>query len=101
MEDCARAVDTRQATYMGPRGLRIKDRAALLTIAVLVLAGACCAAASYKLPYTCGKSYVVTQGNSSLPTHTGKARYAFDFGMPVGSQVVGNVLVLSRLTFCN
>jgi len=42
----------------------------------------------YKLPYPGGMTYQVSQGNNSTPSHTGKALYAFDFKMPVGSDVV-------------
>lgn len=79
-------------------GLRFMGRSVPFALLVLVLVSACCAAASYKLPYPCGKSYAVTQGNDSPPTHAGESRYAFDFGMPVGSQVVaaaaGSVLIV-------
>jgi murein DD-endopeptidase MepM/ murein hydrolase activator NlpD len=43
---------------------------------------------NYKLPYPGGVTYRVSQGNNSSFSHTGKARYAFDFAMPVGSDVV-------------
>lgn len=64
------------------------SRAMLLSVSALLLISACCAATSYRLPYPCGSSYTVTQGNNSSTSHTGMSRYAFDFGMPVGSEVV-------------
>lgn len=75
----------------------------LLALATLLLFSCYCEAVSYKLPYTCGKSYTVTQGNNSAPSHKGVALYAFDFGMPEGHQVVaaaaGTVkIVVDRFT---
>ena len=40
---------------------------------------------NYKLPYPGGLTCKVSQGNNSSPTHTGKAKYAFDFVTPDGS----------------
>jgi murein DD-endopeptidase MepM/ murein hydrolase activator NlpD len=46
----------------------------------------------YVLPYPAGKAYEVIQGNCAAKggkwTHFDASRYAYDFGMPIGSQVV-------------
>jgi hypothetical protein len=41
-----------------------------------------------RLPYPNGISYRVLQGNDGSFSHTGESRYAWDFGMPVGADVV-------------
>ena len=44
----------------------------------------------YDLPYPTGTAYVVNQGNCTPGTHAPGTRdgYAYDFGMPIGSDVV-------------
>jgi murein DD-endopeptidase MepM/ murein hydrolase activator NlpD len=50
------------------------------------------AASEYVLPFAKGKQYPIIQGNcakNEYPwTHFGNLRYAYDFGMPIGSQIV-------------
>lgn len=41
----------------------------------------------YVLPYPVGEGYTVSQGNCSSGGHSGAARYAYDFWMPVGTLV--------------
>jgi len=41
----------------------------------------------YKLPYTAGQSYQVTQGWGGTYSHTGLAYYAYDFGLPISTEV--------------
>jgi murein DD-endopeptidase MepM/ murein hydrolase activator NlpD len=62
----------------------------------------------YKLPYPGGITYRVSQGNNSSYSHTGKSKYAFDFAMSVGSDVVavaaGEVVLVkenSNIGGCN
>lgn len=42
----------------------------------------------YYLPFPGGTTRKVSQGNNSKPSHTGNAKYAFDFSMTLGSKVV-------------
>lgn len=42
----------------------------------------------YELPYAKGKDWQILQGFGSRFSHTGRERYAVDFGMPVGSRVL-------------
>lgn len=48
------------------------------------------AGSPYDLPYPTGTAYVVNQGNCTPGTHAAGTRdaYAYDFGMPIGSDVV-------------
>jgi len=39
-------------------------------------------------PWPCGETFIVTQGNGGITSHTGKEQYAWDFGLPVGTPVV-------------
>lgn len=64
------------------------------------------AASEYVLPFPKGKQYPVIQGNcakNEYPwTHFGNLRYAYDFGMPIGSQIIAarsGVAVLVRDNF--
>jgi MYXO-CTERM domain-containing protein len=41
-----------------------------------------------EVPWPCGESYPCTQGNSGQTSHTGLAQYAWDFGMPLGADVL-------------
>jgi murein DD-endopeptidase MepM/ murein hydrolase activator NlpD len=40
------------------------------------------------LPLTCGAAVTVSQGNNGGTSHSGTSAYAFDFAVPVGTQVV-------------
>lgn len=42
---------------------------------------------NYKLPFPNGVSYVCSQGNNGSTSHYGVAQYAFDFAMPINSNV--------------
>lgn len=53
----------------------------LVKVALLLLAQ------SYRLPFEEGKHFPLTQGNNGSLSHTGYCHYAFDFGMPEGTQV--------------
>ncbi len=44
----------------------------------------------YVLPYPRGLAFVVLQGNCSVGSHRGVARYAYDFAMPLGTPVVAS-----------
>lgn len=62
---------------------------AVIILAVfLTVLGSTSFGVDYKLPYPGGATYTVSQGNNSTPSHTGKGLYAFDFAMPVASDVV-------------
>jgi murein DD-endopeptidase MepM/ murein hydrolase activator NlpD len=41
-----------------------------------------------EVPWRCGETYSCTQGNGGQASHTGLAQYAWDFGMPLGTDVV-------------
>lgn len=41
----------------------------------------------YLLPFACGFSTTVTQGNNTQFSHNGKSAFAFDFGVPMGTPV--------------
>jgi murein DD-endopeptidase MepM/ murein hydrolase activator NlpD len=42
----------------------------------------------YKLPYTPGQTFQVTQGNCGGASHYGKERYSYDISMPIGTQLL-------------
>ena len=42
----------------------------------------------YVLPYPAGESYTVLEGNCSNGSHVSNFRHAYDFRMPIGSEVV-------------
>lgn len=44
----------------------------------------------YKLPFPKDVSRTCSQGNNQNPTHTGTASYAFDFPMPIGSNITAS-----------
>lgn len=49
----------------------------------------------YRLPWTCGQTYDVTQGNhgdvcGEVGDHTGVQEYAWDFGLPLGTPVLAS-----------
>ena len=54
----------------------------------IVLASALIAAPVLEFPWDCGASHSVTQGNGGQTSHTGLAQYAWDFGMPLGTDVL-------------
>ncbi|MFO7561151.1 MAG: peptidoglycan DD-metalloendopeptidase family protein [Enhygromyxa sp.] len=39
-------------------------------------------------PWACGLTYSCTQGNNGATSHSGKSQYAWDFGMPVGTEIL-------------
>jgi murein DD-endopeptidase MepM/ murein hydrolase activator NlpD len=41
-----------------------------------------------ELPWSCGESYAYTQGPDGDESHSGFARHAWDFAMPLGTDVV-------------
>ncbi len=50
---------------------------------------------AYRLPWECGVSYVVTQGNNgdecgTLGNHQGIEQYAWDFGLPLHTRVLAS-----------
>lgn len=45
------------------------------------------ATSPYVLPYPVGKTYTVLQANCTRGGHQGKARYSYDFTMPIGTGV--------------
>jgi murein DD-endopeptidase MepM/ murein hydrolase activator NlpD len=42
----------------------------------------------YVLPYAVGTSVKISQGNCSATSHRGQSRYAYDFAMDIGTQIV-------------
>lgn len=42
---------------------------------------------AYILPYPEGNSYILYQGNCERYSHKGTARYAYDFAMPINSEI--------------
>jgi len=48
--------------------------------------------AVYNLPYDVGRSFLVINGNCSttVPTHSGRQRYAYDLLMPTGTRVLAS-----------
>jgi murein DD-endopeptidase MepM/ murein hydrolase activator NlpD len=54
------------------------------------------------LPFPVGSSWLLLQGNNGPYGHEGKAAYAFDFQMPVGSKVIAardGVVVKTEVRF--
>lgn len=43
---------------------------------------------AYNLPWAVGESFEVAQGNCGPASHFGAHRYAYDFKMPIGTQVL-------------
>jgi murein DD-endopeptidase MepM/ murein hydrolase activator NlpD len=41
----------------------------------------------YRLPWAAGESHLCVQGNRGIVSHHGWERYAYDFAMPVGTEV--------------
>lgn len=61
-----------------------------------------------ELPWRCGERYSCTQANDGPSSHAGLARYGWDFGMPLGTDILaahgGTVLALemdSRVGGCS
>ncbi|MBN2362081.1 MAG: peptidoglycan DD-metalloendopeptidase family protein, partial [Deltaproteobacteria bacterium] len=48
------------------------------------------APAGFLLPFECGRTVPVTQGNNSDFSHTGSSAWAFDFGVPVNTPIVAS-----------
>ncbi len=46
------------------------------------------ATSEYVLPYEPGGRFVISQGNCFIGGHRGNGRYAYDFGMPIGTEIV-------------
>lgn len=44
----------------------------------------------YKLPFPVGTTYTCTQGNNGSVSHSGKAKYAFDFSMSIGTPITAS-----------
>ncbi|HRX16777.1 MAG TPA: M23 family metallopeptidase [Spirochaetota bacterium] len=42
----------------------------------------------YILPFSIGMEYKLVQGNCTRYSHKGFSRYAYDFGMPIGSEII-------------
>lgn len=60
---------------------------------VISLAGECdrytdSASSPYKLPYSVGTTIQIAQGNCSAISHYGPQRYAYDFNMGVGTNIL-------------
>jgi len=43
---------------------------------------------AYRLPLECGTSARITQGNNGSVSHSGRARYAYDFGIAINTPLV-------------
>ncbi len=41
----------------------------------------------YRLPWTAGQTYRCAQSNRGVVSHRGRERFAFDFAMPVGTEI--------------
>lgn len=61
-----------------------------------------------ELPWSCGETHASTQGPEGHESHSGLARHAWDFGMPLGTDIVaahgGTVLMMkmdSRVGGCS
>jgi murein DD-endopeptidase MepM/ murein hydrolase activator NlpD len=70
--------------------------------ALLACASAKPARLVYRLPYPVGTSCLLLQGNNGPWGHEGKAAYAYDFRMPIGSEVTaarGGVVVKTEGRF--
>lgn len=44
----------------------------------------------FRLPFTRGSQFYLTQGNNQFPSHVGTWAYAFDFGMRLGADVAAS-----------
>ncbi|NJK31657.1 MAG: M23 family metallopeptidase, partial [Deltaproteobacteria bacterium] len=51
-------------------------------------------------PWSCNDTYSVTQGNGGQTSHTGFAQFAWDFGMPLGTEIkaahAGTVILVKK-----
>jgi len=54
----------------------------------LALASLLAAGPVLEVPWPCEQTFSCTQGNGGQASHTGYAQYAWDFGMPLGTDVV-------------
>src|SRR5690606_28775476 len=54
-------------------------------------------------PWSCGQTFSCTQGNGGATSHTGTAQYAWDFGMPLGTDIKaargGTVLLMKMNSY--
>ncbi|PRQ05250.1 peptidoglycan DD-metalloendopeptidase family protein [Enhygromyxa salina] len=71
----------------------------MLSLALsLVLPSIVAAGPVLELPWPCGATYSCTQSNGGQTSHTGFAQYAWDFGMPLGTDILavrgGTVLLM-------
>jgi hypothetical protein len=105
---------TRAPVRVAP-GASVASRARLITLALLALLATSAAACSstradhddadddhavgtvaqplnsgFRLPFKCGFNTTVTQGNDSAFSHNGAARYGFDFGVVLNTQLVAS-----------
>jgi MYXO-CTERM domain-containing protein len=55
---------------------------------MLVLASLLALGPVLEVPWSCGETHACTQGNGGQSSHTGLARYAWDFGMPLGTEIL-------------
>ena len=58
------------------------------------------AAPVLETPWPCGDTYSCTQGNGGQTSHTGVAQYAWDFGMPLDTDIhaaAGGTVILIRM----
>jgi MYXO-CTERM domain-containing protein len=53
----------------------------------IALASIVAAGPLLEVPWPCGETYSCTQGNGGATSHTGLAQYAWDFGMPLGTNI--------------
>ncbi|MEZ4870774.1 MAG: M23 family metallopeptidase [Bdellovibrionales bacterium] len=44
----------------------------------------------YIFPFASGKRVTVSQGNCSSESHYGKSRYAYDFSVPLGTEIIAS-----------
>lgn len=69
-------------------------------LAVMLVPGGAAAAPPLQLPWACDDSYPVTNGHQTN-THTGMDAWAWDFGLPVGTEVVAPADGVVRLIKMN
>lgn len=67
-------------------------------LSLIVAASILAAGPVLEVPWPCGETYSCTQGNGGQTSHTGLAQYAWDFGMPLGTDILaarsGTVLMI-------
>jgi murein DD-endopeptidase MepM/ murein hydrolase activator NlpD len=60
------------------------------------------AASPYRLPWPAGVKYLCVQGNRAVVSHRGRDEFAYDFAMPVGSDVcAARAGIVSRVVVTN